>query len=109
MGRTYALMGRKDEKMTPGKIAAELRKASSPTDQSGLAVIYAALGEDKRGVPLVRCRLVSRFSWMPWIADFSRLKTDLFTSLRLDRRLAALIKSVGIPVASGVQAFPKVD
>ncbi len=99
LGRTYALMGRKDDAR---KIAAELGEAPGPMDQWGLAVIYAALGEANEALRWLDAAYTSRFSWMPWIADFSRLEPDLFTSLRHDRRLDALIKRIGVPATPSV-------
>lgn len=95
LGRTYALMGRKNDAR---KVAAELKRAPGPMDQWGLAVIYAALGERDDAFRWLEAARKGRFSWMPWIADFSRRDPDLFTPLRGDPRFAEITQRIGIPV-----------
>ena len=95
LGRTYALLGRKNDSR---KVAAELERAPGPMDQWGLAVIYAALGERDEAFRWLESARKARFSWMPWIADFSRRDPDLFTPLRSDPRFAEVIQRIGIPV-----------
>jgi TolB-like protein/Tfp pilus assembly protein PilF len=96
LGRTYALMGRGDDAR---RIAAELGKAPGAMDQWGLAVIYTALGEKDEAFRWLVAAEHSRFSWMPWIFDFSRRNSDLFTPLRGDRRFEDLIRRIGVPEA----------
>jgi TolB-like protein/DNA-binding winged helix-turn-helix (wHTH) protein len=93
LGRTYALMGRKDYAR---KIAAEMQKAPGPMEQWGLGVIYSALGETDEAFRWLEAARKSRFSWMPWVADFSRRNPDLFTPLRHDRRFDDLTRRIGI-------------
>jgi tetratricopeptide (TPR) repeat protein len=95
LGRTYALMGRKNEAR---RVAAELESAPGPMDQWGLAVIYAALGERDEAFRWLESARKTRFSWMPWIADFSRRDPDLFNPLRGDPRFAEITQRIGIPV-----------
>jgi TolB-like protein/DNA-binding winged helix-turn-helix (wHTH) protein len=97
LGRTYALIGRKDDAR---KIAAEMQRAPGPMEQWGLGVIYAALDETDEAFRWLDAARKSRFSWMPWIADFSRRNPDLFTPLRRDRRFEDLTRRIGITVAS---------
>jgi TolB-like protein/Tfp pilus assembly protein PilF len=92
LGRTYALLGRKDDAR---RIAAELRKAPGPMDQWGLAVIYAALGQNDDAFRWLDRARRSRFSWMPWVRDFSRRKMDLFSPLRSDPRFAEITRQIG--------------
>jgi TolB-like protein/DNA-binding winged helix-turn-helix (wHTH) protein/Tfp pilus assembly protein PilF len=101
LGRTYALIGRKDDAR---KIAAEIQRAPGPMEQWGLGVIYAALGETDEAFRWLDAARKSRFSWMPWIADFSRRNPDLFTPLRHDRRFEDLTRTIGITVAHRLPA-----
>jgi TolB-like protein/Flp pilus assembly protein TadD len=94
LGRTYALMGRKDDAR---RIAAELASAPGAMEQWGLAVVYAALGEKDEAFRWLDAARKSRFSWMPWVFDFSRRNSDLFTPLRDDQRFENLIRRIGIP------------
>jgi TolB-like protein/DNA-binding winged helix-turn-helix (wHTH) protein/tetratricopeptide (TPR) repeat protein len=94
LARTYALMGRKSDAQ---KVAAELVKAPGPMDQWGLAVIYAALGDRDEAFRWLDAARKARFSWMPWIGDFSRRETDLFTPLRGDPKFAEIKQRIGIP------------
>ena len=102
LGRTYALLGRKDEAR---KIAAEMAKQPGPMEQWGLAVIYAALGEKDQAFRWLEAAYKSRFSWMPWIADFSRLEVDLFTPLRGDPRFGDLTRRIGVPSGASYLRF----
>ena len=97
LGRTYALLGRRDEARM---IAAEMAQQPGPMEQWGLAVIYAALGEKDEAFRWLEAAYKSRFSWMPWLADFSRLDVDLFTPLRRDPRFAELTRRIGVPEPS---------
>jgi TolB-like protein/DNA-binding winged helix-turn-helix (wHTH) protein len=97
LGRTYALLGRKDDAR---RVVAELERVPGPMDQWGLAVIYAALGENHEAFRWLESARKARFSWMPWVADFSRRSGDLFTPLRGDPRFAEITQRIGIPVTN---------
>jgi TolB-like protein len=105
LGRTYALIGRKDDAR---KIAAEMQRAPGAMERWGLAVIYAALGEKDEAFRWLDAAQKSRFSWMPWISDFSRRSLDLFTPLRHDQRFEDLIRRIGIPEAHRLPGSGKV-
>jgi TolB-like protein/DNA-binding winged helix-turn-helix (wHTH) protein len=94
LGQTLARMGRKDDAL---RIAAEIATAPGPMDQWGLAVICAALGDRDESLRWLEAARKSRFSWMPWVLDFSRRAADLFTPLRQDRRFEGLIRAIGVP------------
>ncbi len=98
LGRTYALIGRGDDAK---RIAAGIGNAPGPMDQWGLAVIYAALGDKDEAFRWLDAALNSRFSWMPWVFDFSRRDSDLFTPLRNDPRFEDLVRRIGVPLPAG--------
>jgi TolB-like protein/DNA-binding winged helix-turn-helix (wHTH) protein len=102
LGRTYALLGRKSDAR---QVAAGLEKAPGPMDLWGLAVIYAALGERDEAFRWLEAARKARFSWMPWVADFSRRDYDLFTPLRSDARFAQVVQRIGIPLTT--QSSPR--
>jgi len=89
-------MGRKDDAR---RIAAALEKALGPMDQWGLAIIYAALGQNDAFLWLDGARK-SRLSWMPWVSDFPRCKLDLLGPLRSDPRFAAITRQIGTSAGS---------
>lgn len=97
LGQTYAVIGRKEDAR---RIASELGRSPGPMEQWGLAVIYAALGEKDEAFRWLEAARQSRFSWMPWIFDFSRRKLDLFTPLRDDSRFGEMRLRIGIPTGS---------
>jgi TolB-like protein/DNA-binding winged helix-turn-helix (wHTH) protein/Flp pilus assembly protein TadD len=94
LGKTYAAMGRAEDAR---RIASELGRSPGPMELWGLAVIYAALDEKDESFRWLEAARQSRFSWMPWISDFSRRKLDLFTSLRGDSRFDQMRQRIGIP------------
>jgi hypothetical protein len=104
LGRTYALMGRKDEAR---RITAELvGRSPGAMDQWGLAVIYATLREVDEAFRWLESARKSRFSWMPWVFDFSRRNPDLFTPLRNAARFTEITRRIGVP-ARYSQGFGK--
>ncbi|MBN9662718.1 MAG: winged helix-turn-helix domain-containing protein [Acidobacteria bacterium] len=94
LGRTLALMGQPDEAK---KIAAQLQDSPGPMEHWGLAVVYSALGENDLAFHWLETAYRSRFSWMPWLSDFSLRPLDLFTPLRDHPQFLEMIAKVGIP------------
>jgi hypothetical protein len=63
-------------------------------------VIYAALDDKEEAFGWLEAARKSRFSWMPWVPDFSRRHLDLFAHLRNDVRFAEITRRIGIPAPS---------
>jgi len=93
LGRTYALMGCNAEARA---IAAEVERNPGPLDQWGLAVIYAALGDNDKTLRWLNAAYESRFSWMPWNSSVAVPSQDVFAAVRHDRRFQELIRRVAL-------------
>jgi tetratricopeptide (TPR) repeat protein len=88
LGRTYALVGHREEAR---KIAAELEREPSGLNPWGLAEIYTALGEKDAAFRWLETCFRSRAGYMPWIGleiPFKPLRSDpRFQDLRRRMKL----------------------
>ena len=89
LGRTYAMAGQRDEAR---KIAAELEEQPTPMNAWGLAEIYTALGEKDEALRWLEAAYEQRFSWLPWIRQWSA-----FEPLWDDPRFKDLVRRLNLP------------
>lgn len=89
LGHTFALAGRADDAR---QVIAELKAVPTPMTPFGLAEIHTALGDMDEAFHWLEIAFDSRFSWVPWIADYTT-----FASLTGDARFRRLVHRLQLP------------